>query len=382
MGGWEPSPGTLLPVLVPAVVYGAARAELARRRVGWRWQRDLAFAAGLVCVLVALGSPLAAEDDRFPVHVGQHLLLGMAAPLGFALAAPVSLLLRASTRRLRRAETRVLRLPVARALGWAPVGAVLSVGLLWPLYLTGPYTAMLHHPVLHAAVHLHMLLAGCLFTFAVAGPDPIPGRGNWSVRVGAVAAAATAHAVLAKYLYAHAATLSSLNAGAVAQWRQGAQLLWYGGDLLDVALTVAVFARWYDARGRDLHRQRRFEGRAGPTLAGTRSPTPATPLPSAAGLAEPSGRVWPGQGQRAAVGRAVGDQPGGCGRLAGAAADDEAAVADGDPVAVSDQAHHPDRDVGGIGDLVHVPAEILIADSAGIGRETAHRKSLGQRTSQ
>jgi putative membrane protein len=57
------------------------------------------------------------------------------------------------------------------------------------------------------------------------------------------------HAILSKLLYAHASSLAN-NGTSANQWRQGAQILWYGGDAVDLLLLVAYFARWYSIAGR------------------------------------------------------------------------------------------------------------------------------------
>jgi putative membrane protein len=264
VSGWTLTPAALGPAVVPAAAWVAARLRLRSRGTRWPAGRDAAAVAALGCVLVATASPLAAHDEDFPVHVVQHLLLGMVAPLGVALSAPVTLLLRAGGVRTRRRLLAVLRSRAVRVLGWAPTGLLLSVGLMWPLYLTPLYAATLHRPLLHAAVHLHALLAGTLLAVALAGPDPVPGRGGLGVRVATLAAAVVAHEVLARYLYVHAGELAGGGTGSPADWRLGAQLLWYGGDAADVLLAVAFFGRWYAAAGRRLrHERRRLAARAG-----------------------------------------------------------------------------------------------------------------------
>lgn len=112
----------------------------------------------------------------------QHLLLGMAAPLGFAMAAPITLAVRCTPIRTRQVQMSALSSGVVRRLSWAPVGAALSVGVMWPLYLTGLYHQRLDHPLLHDLVHVHMLCSGCLFTFAMISPDPIRGRGSRGIQ--------------------------------------------------------------------------------------------------------------------------------------------------------------------------------------------------------
>jgi putative membrane protein len=267
MNGWDLGPAALVPAAVPAVLYAAGRVRLQRRGIAWSVGRDAAFGTGVACVLVAISSPLAAHDEWLPVHMAQHLLLGLAAPLALALAAPVTLLLRVSGPRGRRRLVALLHSRPVRALSWAPVGVLLSLGLMWPLYATPLYAATLHQPLLHDAVHLHMLASGCLLTFALVGADPIPGRGSFPVRVGSLFAAVATHGILAKYLYLHATELTALpEAGSAADWQLGAQVLWYGGDAVDVLVLIAFFAQWYRATGRQLHHeQRRLAAGTGPT---------------------------------------------------------------------------------------------------------------------
>ena len=47
---------------------------------------------------------------------------------------------------------------------------------MFALYFTGLYADTLSNPALHAAVHLHFVVAGCLFFWPVVGIDPTPHR--------------------------------------------------------------------------------------------------------------------------------------------------------------------------------------------------------------
>ncbi len=253
MSGWNLSAQTLLPIVGPAALYVSGRVRIGRRGVRWPVRRDVAFAVGLLCIALAIASPLAAEDEQFSVHAVQHLLLGMAAPLAFACAAPITLVLRAVSATLRRRLVAVLGSRTVGLLSWAPVGAALSVGSMVALYLSPLYDASLRCAPLHEAVHAHLLLVGCLSTFALVGVDPMPGRGSFGVRVGSLVAALAAHDILAKYLFLHPYG----HADSAADWRRGAQVMWYGGEAIDVAVAVLLFARWYAAGSRELARVRR-----------------------------------------------------------------------------------------------------------------------------
>jgi putative membrane protein len=222
----------VLAVLATGYVVATTRAG----RRGWPRWRTAAWLSGCAVAAVALSPVLAGHD---PVsHMARHLLLGMVAPLGLVLAAPVTLLLRAGDRTTRRLVGRVLRSRPVHVLGHPVTAAVLSVGGLYAVLLTPLHTA--GHPVLATALHVHYLAAGYLFAWSIAGPDPAPRRPGTATRVTVLVAAAAAHAVLAKVLYANAAGQAD---------RAAAQLMYYGGDLAELALAVALFAAWYRRTG-------------------------------------------------------------------------------------------------------------------------------------
>jgi putative membrane protein len=56
---------------------------------------------------------------------------------------------------------------------------VLDLGGLYAPYLTGLYQAAEHDDLVHAAVHVHMFLAGCLLSWALIGVDPVRRPDTW-----------------------------------------------------------------------------------------------------------------------------------------------------------------------------------------------------------
>src|SRR5690606_16713561 len=161
----------LLPVLVVAVPGTAYLWTVLRRSRPWSRWRTAFFLTGPVLVGTALAPPLTSLAHSDPrAHMVQHLLLGMYAPLGLVLGAPVTLLLGTLPNRGRRAASAVLRSPVVHVLTHPLSAALVGTGALFLLYL-GPAHPLLTHPWGHPLVNLHLVLAGCLFTWAVAGPD-------------------------------------------------------------------------------------------------------------------------------------------------------------------------------------------------------------------
>ena len=145
---------------------------------------------------------------------------------------------------------------------------VLDVGGLYGFYLTGMYAAAERSTLLHAAVHLHMFLAGCLLSWLLIGVDPVRRRpGAWG-RLAVLVIAAASHDVLAKLMYAWNLPTA---AGPVAARHLGSELMYYGGTVIDVAPAVVIMAQWYAATGRALARERRTARAAAPDAPATAS---------------------------------------------------------------------------------------------------------------
>jgi putative membrane protein len=208
--------------LVWALAAAAVAYPLAAARTGsWPLVRTAAWLAGLAAAAIGVS---------VPDHVTGHLLLGMLAPLLLVRSAPVTLALRALPVAEARRLSRVLRSRPARVLTAPAVAAVLDIGGLWLIFTTD-----LHE---HPLTQLHVLGAGYLFTAAIVGVDPSPHRARLGTRAAVLVLASAAHGVLAKHLYE-----SDPDA---------AMLMYYGGDVIEVALAVLLGREWLSAawRGR------------------------------------------------------------------------------------------------------------------------------------
>lgn len=241
--GWFVFEVVAAAVLAVAVVAYAWALWSGRHRSAWPVHRTVFWYAGLACLAASLVGPLAqAAHGSFTAHIVGHLLLGMIAPLLLVLSAPVSVLLRGMTVGRARTVTRWLRFPLIRVVTHPVVAALLNAGGLWVLYTTPLFHWMHASVCMHALVHAHIFLAGYVFTASLVGVDPDPHRAPFKLRAGVLIAFIAAHSILAKWLYAHPP------AGVeVSDARFGAQLMYYGGDAVDVLLVVLLFAGWYRA---------------------------------------------------------------------------------------------------------------------------------------
>lgn len=231
-------------VLCAAIAYVRGATHLRQQGRTWPARRTAAFMSGCALLAIGLAPPLMqAGMTDFRNHMLQHVLIGMLAPLGLVLGAPVCLLLRSLTTSQVRLLLRFLHGAWIRVVARPIVALLLNVGGLYLLYLTPLYTAMHASLLLHAFVHLHVALAGCLFTWSMLnGPDPVPRRHSFRLRLTVLFIGIAAHTLLSKLLYAY-----GLPAGAhpLAEIQQGAQWMYYGGDVAEILLLIALFARWH-----------------------------------------------------------------------------------------------------------------------------------------
>ncbi len=251
----------LLVLIVAGGTYAAGVLALRRRGDGWPRRRCVCALAGLLSLVVvvlapALAALLHVDVAPFELHVFAHLLTAMAAPLLLALAAPVTLALRTLPGRARRLLLAVLHSRLSSMLLHPAVVVLLDVGGMYAYYLTPLFGWTMQTPLLHLVVHLHMVTAGSLLSWYLVGTDPVPHRPTVRIRLLVLVVVAGAHDVLAKLMYAWALPMG---AGRPAEVRSGARLMFYGGDLIDVALAVVLLAGWYARTGRELRRQTRRE---------------------------------------------------------------------------------------------------------------------------
>ena len=235
-------------------MYLATAAAQSRRGRRWSGWRSLSFLCGIALLALALAPPIAhwAHHD-LRGHMIQHLLLGMLAPLALVLGAPGTLLLRSLPHRAARGLVGFLALrPVHMLIH--PLSALLfNIGGMYLLYLTPLYAASLHSPALHALVHLHFLIAGYLFCWAIVGPDPTPRRPGLRLRLAVLFLGGAAHAVLGKLMYAYGWPRGTPHD--LEQIEAAAQWMYYGGDLAELLLAIAFFTLWFRSSGSGRYRK-------------------------------------------------------------------------------------------------------------------------------
>lgn len=229
-------------VAIGAVAYLLLAFQQHANGRGWKWRRTGSYMAGSALLILGLSPkylPFAADDFR--QHMLEHLLMGMYAPIGFVMAAPVTLLLRTLPVRYARLLTALLRNRVTQLLANPVSALILDFGGMAALYFTPLYARIMSDTKWQYVMHFHLVAAGCLFVWVIAGPDPAPHRISVPMRLVVLGVAVIIHSVLAQMLYAGTYVAVPV---AAAERERSAELMYYGGDISEMLLAFALVTAW------------------------------------------------------------------------------------------------------------------------------------------
>jgi putative membrane protein len=189
MGDWTLDPLQLAPVALVVGAYAARARTLGRRAAPVPRVRIALFTLGILLLLVAIASPVAAlGEERFAFHMVQHLLLGDLAPLAL-LAGLTGPLLRP-----------VLALPpvhALRVLAHPFVALPLWVGNLYLWHLPFAYEAAIENELVHAVEHLSFFATGAVMWMPVLETLPAPVWFGSGAKLGYIVAVRLASTLLA-----------------------------------------------------------------------------------------------------------------------------------------------------------------------------------------
>jgi putative membrane protein len=255
------------PLLIAIGLYLWGLWRLKLRGDHWPVNRTVAFLAGGVGIIAFAGmSGLGTYDDTvFSVHMVQHMLLAMVAPIFLALGAPVTLALRTTPKPVRSALLSLIHSRLAKVLTFPLVGWGLFVASPFALYFTGWYPATLSNDVLHELLHLHFVLVGCLFFWPMVGIDPIPGRVSHPFRFLILVSTLPFHAILGLAIYTQTTVIAAKHYEALqlgwlnpaSDQKVGGGLLWSSGEIVGLIMLGVVTAQWMKASEREAIREDR-----------------------------------------------------------------------------------------------------------------------------
>ncbi|WP_246153244.1 cytochrome c oxidase assembly protein [Salinicoccus hispanicus] len=212
-----------------------------RKYSKWKASRYFWWVLGIIFAASALSGPLAElSHDNFIAHMVGHLLLGMLAPLLIVFSRPMMLLMRTLPVQTAKRVSHLLNSRYVKFITNPTAAAILNIGGLYLLYMTDLFTLMHTSLWLYALVHLHVFLAGYLFTISIIYTDITTHRYSFIYRGIVLVLALGFHKVLSKLIYAHPPG-SILKTEA----ETGAMLMYYGGDIIDLMLIIILCYQWY-----------------------------------------------------------------------------------------------------------------------------------------
>jgi putative membrane protein len=221
-------------------------------------KRELAFAAGLLTIVLALDSPLDYYADRlFWVHMCQHIMLLSVAPALILLGRPWPRMWRALPmglrvgvgRRITHARWTVPVRAVARPLpSW-----IVFCGTIVIWHIPFAYDATLRHQGIHDCEHALFFFTGLLFWAHLVDPGPLRHRIGDFVRVvyalGAMVvcwALAVTLVLIQHPIYGYYASLAHRAGGisALTDQQLAGGVMWVPGSIPFTLTAFIVFSRW------------------------------------------------------------------------------------------------------------------------------------------
>ncbi len=205
------------------------------------------------------------------VHMVQHMLLSMIAPIFLALGAPVTLALRTLGPRPRAILLSILHSKFARLYTFPLVSFAIFVASPFILYFSGLYRLSLENVWVHEVIHVHLIVAGCVFFWPLIGLDPVPGRVPYPMRALLMFLSTPFHTVLGLTVMESSGNLlggdwyPSLHlswSDPVADQRLAGGILWAGGEFVAVAMLAALVWQWIRESEREARRIDRALDRA------------------------------------------------------------------------------------------------------------------------
>jgi putative copper resistance protein D len=273
---WQFSPVVTAVAVTLAVLYAVGAVRVRRRHPARPWPalRSLSFAVGLATVVLATQSSIGAYDDvLFSVHMIQHLLLIMVAPVFLVAGRPITLLLHASRNPLHSWTKAVVRSRVVTALTCPPVAALLYAATIAGTHLTGFMNLTLQHEWVHNAEHVLYLVSGYLYFLPVLGSEPIRWKMSFPTRFFLLALSMPVDTFVGVVLLQANTELFSAYSDSPRSWgptlvgdlHNGGAIMWVGGDAIMFVLMLCVFVSFM--------RDSRAHGSMGDWLEGARSRT-------------------------------------------------------------------------------------------------------------
>lgn len=260
--------------IVAAAVYLIGVRRLHRRGVRWPVGRTVAWLVGCALLLLATSSGLARyAAAQFSLHMIEHMVLGMIAPILLVLGGPVTLALRVlpaagrdEAPGLREGIVSAMHSRFVRFITHPILVFVLFVASFYALYFTTLFETLMTSHIGHVWMSVHFLLVGYLYYWVIIGVDPAPRQLPPFVKLAMLLGALPFHAFFGLALMnSHTALAAGYYSGLglpwvtdlVAEQRLGGAIAWGATELPMIIVLIALLAQWARSDEREARRSDR-----------------------------------------------------------------------------------------------------------------------------
>jgi putative membrane protein/putative copper resistance protein D len=275
---WSPEPFFLTACLVALALYAGGVLRLVRRGDGWPAGRAVAFAAGVLTVMVAMCTGL---NDygmvMFSVHMVQHMVISMLSPILLLLGAPITLALRAlpvagrGRTGPREILLKLLHSRLMRVVTHPAFTIPVFIASLYGLYFTPLFDTLMGSRAGHLAMMVHFLAVGLVFFWPIMGVDPGPHRPGYVLRMLELFAGMPFHAFFGIALMMASGPMigtyrhppASLGIDALSDQTAAGGIAWAFSEVPSVLVLLALLYQWYRSEQRQARRIDRAADRDG-----------------------------------------------------------------------------------------------------------------------
>lgn len=270
---WSGDPLVWLPAIVALLLWwlGVRKVNALHPANPVPRRRTVAWVAGVLAVLLALDSGIERYDTTlFSVHMLQHMLLTLVAPILLLSAGPITMLLRASSPVTRKRWIfPLLHSRVVRFLSFPVVSWLLFAGVMWASHFSPLFDASLENEWIHRLEHGLFLGSALLFWWPVVGPDPSPWRMKPAAKVLYVGLQMPQNTFLALAIYMSSFPLYNHYVTTIRAWgptpledqQIAGGIMWLGGDFVFLAMVILLVLAWMrDDERRTAGEDRRLAG--------------------------------------------------------------------------------------------------------------------------
>ncbi|MCW5251122.1 cytochrome c oxidase assembly protein [Streptomyces sp. SHP 1-2] len=275
---WSADPFFLVACLLGLGLYGWGVVRLVRRGDKWPVGRTVAFAIGVLSIGAVMCTRL---NDygmvMFSVHMAQHMVISMVAPILVLLGAPVTLALRAlpPAGRGRKGPRELLLMLLhsryMRVITHPGFTIPMFIASLYALYFTPLFDFLMGSRTGHVTMMVHFFAVGMVFFWPIMGVDPGPHRPSHLMRILELFAGMPFHAFFGIAVMMATEPLvetfreppASLGLDALADQSAAGGIAWAFSEVPSVLVLIALLFQWYASDQRQARRTDRAADRDG-----------------------------------------------------------------------------------------------------------------------